>query len=1095
MPVPLKDFGYKAFPTYNPIYQPGEKYLVIAKQRIIACFFFDIQYLSSFDYMNMKKLLFFLSTLCCFEPVLASHWEAAVLPATNFKYTVPAANIANWTSTLFNDAAWTSGQCGIGFGDGDDVSVVPNGTLSVYVRKTFTLVDTSTILNGIFNIDYDDGFVAYLNGTEICRNGLANASPAYNDPASQSHEAQMYQNGGPEYYFINQNLFKSLIRNGTNVLAIEVHNESAGSSDLSCIPFLNIEISNNVYNYSPTPVWFIPPITSSNLPLVIINTLNNQPIPNEPKIQADMKIIYNGFGQINYVSDAPNYQGMIGIEGRGAYSQSLPQKPYLLETYNGVFGNDTNVSLLGMPKENDWILQATYNDKTFLRNVLTFDVARISGEYATRTQHCEVIINGEYMGIYFLCEKIKVDEHRVNVEKLSPADNAPPVVTGGYIFKHDYSAAGWNSQWTSPNCPATPLQYQYYYPEPNDISAQQGNYLKSYVDSFETALLGVNFANPLTGFRKFIDEKSFIDYFLINEVSLNGDGFKKSMYFHKDRLKKLKAGPVWDFDWALKYSPWIPNDLSGYFHTTDPCSQDVPILFWWLRMNQDPVFVNAVKCRYNVMRAYALDTVRMFHYIDSMANYLNQAQARHYVRWPTLGTNVGTPENGPIPVTWAGEIERYKQFYRDRILWLDNNLPGTCNTPLVMPPANAIEFSELNYNSDSTRSAGDWVEIHNKTATPVNISGWQLQDNHIGQRYTVPANTILPANGYFVFANNMTKFSQQFPGVTNVLGPIPFEFSNSGETISLFTHIGSTAIEMTYSDSTGWPCTADGHGRTMELVTTGANPNLQTSWFDGCMGGSPGTAFSNCVENPLINEINYNSSLAADAGDWIEIHTKTNAAVNISGWKISDKNNNAYTFANGTNIPPYGYVTVYNDLIKFQSQYPSVPNSFGPVTFGLNNTKDVVKLFDNTGRVFQSVCYLSSAPYTPLPNGGGYSLQLIDSTGNLNKAVSWDRSCTTGTPGAKNLYPCGGSGLSAYNNDLISVYPNPTYDRLQIRFGDELVKQISIELRDLTGKIVFSNTYFSRLEVSLSLADFASGIYLMKIECDGKQYREKINKL
>jgi hypothetical protein len=1043
----------------------------------------------------MKKLLSLFVGFFVFCNVYASHWEAAVLPNSNFKYKIPTANIANWTTPLYNDAAWTNGQCGIGYGDGDDVSVVAGNTVSFYVRKSFNLVDTSTILNGVLNIDFDDAFVAYLNGTEIARSGMNAGIPAYNDIANQSHEAQMYQNGNPEYYFINQTLFKSLIRNGNNVLSIEIHNESAASSDLTCIPFLNIEIANNVYNYSPTPIWFVPPFTSSNLPLIIINTLNNQSIPDDPKIQADMKVIYNGAGQINHINDVPNYQGMIGIEGRGAFSQSLPQKPYLLETYQGVFGNDTNVSLLNMPKENDWILQATYNDKTFLRNTFSFDMARISGEYAARTQHCEVIINGEYMGIYFLCERIKIDEHRVNVEKLNITDNTPPLVTGGYVFKHDYSAAGWTSQWTDPNCPATPLEYQYYDPKPNVITGAQGAYIKSYVDSFETALLGPNFANPITGFRKFIDEKSFIDYLLINELALNGDGFKKSMYFHKDRNKKIVAGPVWDFDWALKYSPWIPNNLSGYFHTTDPCSQDVPILFWWKRMMQDPAFANSVKCRYQTMRAYAMDTTRMFYYIDSMANYLNQAQARHYVRWPTLGINVGTPENGPIPTTFAGEIERFKQFYRDRILWLDANLPGNCLTPLQMPIANAIEFSELNYNSDSTRSAGDWIEIHNKTGSTVNISGWQLQDNHIGLRYTVPNNTTIPPNGYKVFANNMAKFAQQFPAVSNVLGPIPFEFSNNGETIFLYTHIGTTAVQMTYSDSIGWPCTADGHGRTMELIAAGANPNLQTSWFDGCMGGSPGVAFSTCIENPIIQEINYHSSPTADAGDWIEIHTKTNTSVNLSGWKISDQTNIGFTFAPGTSIPPNGYVSVYNDLIKFQSQYPTVTNKYGPFAFGLSSTKDVVKLFDNSGRVFQSVCYLSSAPYTPLPNGGGYSLQLIDSVGNLNKASNWDRSCNTGTPGAKNIYPCWATGLSDAQEESITLFPNPTYDKLTIRLNHEPKHNIHVQLIDMTGKTIFKTDYISSYEIVLSMGNYAKGMYLLEVIVDGKQYREKLNKL
>lgn len=1043
--------------------------------------------------MTKKGLFLLFFTFIQFS-LIASHWECAVLPNTNFKYIIPNAAMPGWTAINYNDAAWTTGQCGIGFGDNDDVSVVPNGTISFYVRKTFNLVDTSTILNGIFNIDYDDAFVAYLNGVEIARSGLTGTPPLYNDLSNQSHEAQMYQNGNPEYFFINQLLFKSLIKNGNNVLCIEIHNESAASSDLSCIPFLNIEISNNVYNYNPTPAWFAPPLSSSNLPIVIINTFNNQPVPNEPKIQADMKIINNGIGQLNHLTDAPQYQGMIGIELRGAYSQSLPQKPYLIETYNGVFGQDTSVSLMGMPKENDWILQATYNDKTFLRNTFTFDIARIAGEYAARTQHCEVVLNGEYRGIYFLCEKIKTDEHRVNIEKLSPSQNNQPDITGGYIFKHDYSAAGWSSLWSDPNCIGTTLDYQYYYPKPNNITPQQGTYIKSVVDSFENALWSANFADPINGFRKFIDEKSFIDYFLINEVALNGDGFKKSMYFHKNRNNKIKAGPVWDFDWALKYSPWFPANLSGYIHTIDPCSQDVPIIFWFKRMMQDPIFANSVKCRYNVLRAYALDTTRMFQYIDSMANYLNQAQARHYVKWPTLGINVGTPETGPIPTTYAGEIARFKQFYKDRLLWLDNNLPGMCGVVLNMPPTNAVEFSELNYNSDSTRSAGDWIEFHNKTANTINISGWQLQDNHIGLRYTIPPNTTLPPYGFRILANNLAKFNQQFPAVTNVLGPIPFEFSNKGESITLYTHIGSTAIGMTYSDTIGWPCAADGHGRTMELINTGANPSLPTSWIAGCMGGSPNTAYVPCIENPIINEINYQSSPNADAGDWIEIHTKANSVFNISGWTITDQNNNGYTFAQGTSIPPYGYLTVYNDLIKFQSQYPSVNNIHGPMSFGLKNTKDVVKLYDNTGRVFQSVCYLSSAPYTPLPNGGGYALQLIDSTGNLNVASSWDRSCNTGTPGAKNIYPCGGVATQSLAQSTIKIFPNPTTQNVHIQW-QEIQKRIYISLIDMTGKTIVEFNDNNTNKFILPMHHLSAGMYFLKIETEDHFYREKIQKV
>ena len=157
---------------------------------------------------------------------------------------------------------------------------------------------------------------------------------------------------------------------------------------------------------------------SSDLPIVVITTSGGEEIPDEPKITADMKIIFNGIGQINKVDDPGNiYSGKVGIEIRGRYSSSLPQKPYGFETRDEE-GNNLNVPILGMPEENDWILTANYNDKTFLRNFLAFELFRKMGHYAPRTVYCEVVVNGEYQGIYLLGEKIKQDKNRVDIARL-----------------------------------------------------------------------------------------------------------------------------------------------------------------------------------------------------------------------------------------------------------------------------------------------------------------------------------------------------------------------------------------------------------------------------------------------------------------------------------------------------------------------------------------------------------------------------------------------------------------------------------------------------------------------------------------------------
>lgn len=423
---------------------------------------------------------------------------------------------------------------------------------------------------------------------------------------------------------------------------------------------------------APSPFTF----TSSNLPIVLINTYGRS-IPDEPKIPAGMKIIYNGPGLRNYVTDRAYQKLNTGIEIRGASSASYPQKPYGFETRDS-FGIATDVSIMGMPVEHDWILQATYNDKDLIRNTMLFSIWDSMGHYAARTRHVELVLNGEYQGIYFICEKIKRDANRVAIAKLDSNDNAGDSLTGGYIIKQDYPTAGWNSVFHPDSCSTRDYHYNFEYPSAANITPPQQIYIQSYVDSFERVLFDTGFANPVSGYRKYISDNSFIDYLIAIEFSMNPDEMKKSMYFHKDKLGKLKAGPIWDYDWAMKFMPWFPADVSGWMYNMDPCGEDVLFNPWFKRMMDDTTFQNDLRCRWDSLRTTVLDTDYVFHFIDSSATVLNEAQARHFERWGILGVDSGSPEAGPIPTTFSGEIERLKEFFRLRINWLDNNIPGTC---------------------------------------------------------------------------------------------------------------------------------------------------------------------------------------------------------------------------------------------------------------------------------------------------------------------------------------------------------------------------------------------------------------------------------
>tara|TARA_B100000524_G_scaffold348371_1_gene252697 strand:- start:1823 stop:3844 length:2022 start_codon:yes stop_codon:yes gene_type:complete len=442
---------------------------------------------------------------------------------------------------------------------------------------------------------------------------------------------------------------------------------------------------------------------STNIPLIMINT-NNQLIVDEPKINVDFKVIDNFPNSLNYPTDSGNiYSGIAGIEIRGSYSATLPQKPYGIETRD-TQGNNNNVSLFGMPQENDWILIANYNDKTFLRNVLSFDLFEKMGHYAPRTKLCEVVVNDIYNGIYVFTEKIKRDNGRVDIAKLDLDDNFGDSLTGGYIFRVDYwnQNNSWISNYNNPNFPNDAVRYVYNYPDYDEITVQQKNYIQNLVGDFEDALWSNDFENPILGYRPYINTRSFIDYFIVNEFARNVDGFKKSRNFYKDKSSKdslIYAGPVWDFDWAYKDHSSSMINGSGWRHDYSGPT-DVKPPGWYIRLLQDTTFANELNCRYFNLRNTILDTTNIFSFIDSLSSMVSEPQNRHYTRWPILGINVGTPEIGNQPTSYSGEIIKFKSWINERLIWLDANMPGNCPNVSVSENKKTYVVTYPNPSSD-----------------------------------------------------------------------------------------------------------------------------------------------------------------------------------------------------------------------------------------------------------------------------------------------------------------------------------------------------------------------------------------------------------
>lgn len=457
-------------------------------------------------------------------------------------------------------------------------------------------------------------------------------------------------------------------------------------------------VQNVSFNFSAQPAK--PLLSSSNLPIIKINT-NGQEIVDDPKIVADMSIIYNGPGKLNNLNQTDyNYVGKIGIEFRGHSSQMFPKKQFGFETLDETGADEIDVSLLGLPKESDWILSANYSDKSLMRNILSYELSREMGNYASRTINCEVIINNEYKGIFVLMEKIKRDKNRVNVSKIASADITPPNVTGGYIFSIDKLDGG-ETAWRSKIDPPTgykPIVFHFVYPKDSeDIQPQQKKYLSDYVDSFEEALNGSEYQDPIKGFRNYADQTSFMDFFIVNELSRNIDGFRISSYFHKDREGKIVAGPVWDFDIAWGNANYYNGaNPVGFDYTNDFPPNDYQVPFWWGKLMTDVAWKGSLNCRYSDFRQNVLSQQRVFAIIDSVANELQTAQARNFIRWNIMGKYVW-PNPQPVPTSYDGEVSYLKNWITSRFNFLDGEL-GACGGALPVTVLNFEGVQTKNIN-------------------------------------------------------------------------------------------------------------------------------------------------------------------------------------------------------------------------------------------------------------------------------------------------------------------------------------------------------------------------------------------------------------
>lgn len=364
----------------------------------------------------------------------------------------------------------------------------------------------------------------------------------------------------------------------------------------------------------------------ADLPIVFINTEKEKDITSRTIYQRAI---------LKFENDSSVFEDTVFIKGRGNSSWRKPKKSYRLKLKR-------KAALLNYDKDKSWVLISNYKDKTMLRNHIAFYMSSISNlEYTPKSQFVELVLNNQYYGTYQLCERIKIDKHRINISK------------DGYLLEIDGKAKKGETTFR-----VEYLRHPVNIKEPSYISNNKLKYIIDYFRELNHILYTPENQTTFEQWEKYIDVDSFVDWYLINEIAKNVDAnFHTSCFMYLEPGGKLKMGPIWDFDRAFGNNPRKDLDKPYGFHVRRNT--------WFDQLFHSPLFVAKMKERFNYFYNHKADIMLE---INTQANQLNKAICNNEKKWHILYTDE-MPDDATLK-QYNKEVKWMKKWLDKRFEWL-----------------------------------------------------------------------------------------------------------------------------------------------------------------------------------------------------------------------------------------------------------------------------------------------------------------------------------------------------------------------------------------------------------------------------------------
>ncbi|MCF8357297.1 MAG: CotH kinase family protein [Prolixibacteraceae bacterium] len=1068
-----------------------------------------------------------------------SKYQTIIRKGDQWKYNMPQNLTTTWRNTGFDDSSWSSGLSGFGYGDSDDATIL-NGVETLCIRKEFRISDVNDVTDLLLHVDYDDAFVAFINGHLVASAGITPLNGDYTSVTVNSdHEASMYSGGNPEQFVVENPA--SLLQNGINILAIQGHNVSSTSSDFTLIPFLTIgstDFSANdvedfitIANKRPHTHFRI----DNDGEIIYLYNVDGELVDNSTEVSLPSDISYGRYedGEENWAYFTTSTPG---AENRNPSSELISDTVYFsLEA--GVYSPSEFVELSA--KATEGVIRYTTDGSV---------PTAASGQYTSPIQ----IVKTTVVRAKFFRNDHRDNPVFTNTYLMRP-NNGLPVVSlstepeNFWDYYEGILVEGPNAESAAPHYGAN---YWQDWEKPVNIELFDADAVRRISQGAGVKVYGSwSRANPSKSLALYARSqygKGSFEYKLFHDRA--NDDFESFIlrnagndwpytYIRDGLISELASGMGME---RLAFQPasvYLNGEYWGMLNLREKPNEH----YFADNYGVDPDDLNLLENESSLLRGTNQDYIVLRNFINTNElqtedNYEQVTSMMdincftdyqilqiyvHNGDWP--GNNIkfwktndplskwrwlifgaefsmniyGTPDqpnsmefattayhngwpNPPWSTLFLRKLLVNPGFEQKFVTRISDCLNTNLNPAYVIPMIDSIVSlmdAEMHYHQNL------WGQSHNY---------WESEIERL-KRWVEDRNNQLRGYVRNFFGFNTEKqitvtLSDNNAGRVKVNTVIPFEFPFRGKYFSEVP-ITLTALPRPGYRFVRWENGSTSTNRTIEISLP------FNKIYHAVFEASPETE-----ELVAINEINYQSSSEIDADDWVEIYNYGNQAINLSDWMLHDDIiENGYTFPGGTLLMPGEYLVICENMSKFSGIYPHVKNAIGHLSFGLSSDGDVIFLLNKSGDVIDRVLYETRFPWPSEPFGSGATLELKNPSLDKSESSSWGYSKLGGTPGARN---------STYTSSPLPVgktvdarcVPTHFSDFTTLRFQGEAGTPFSVAVFDITGKVLsshtgtFQNNSTHYLDLFTEPGIYESGLYFVNVHTEKQSKTIKVTR-